>query len=127
MEIIKVELPTSLKAAGHIPHFENEWNPHRHYLAAIEEGQIVGLVCFNWQPGWLENAFGIGYVSVAEAFRGRGVATALTDAFFALAAKEHRGVFVTAYEPDGKRYLRKLIQRAASRHQVSYVERDYLT
>ena len=125
MEILKVELPTSLVPAAPIPHFYDEWRSDRHYLAAVENGMVVGLVCFLWQSARVDNSFGLAYASVADGFRNRGIAKALMTAFFALAARHSRGIYVTSYEPDGQLYLRKIILRAAKTHNVPIVERDY--
>jgi GNAT superfamily N-acetyltransferase len=117
MDIIKLQypFPPSLKAAAPIPYFRDGWNRHRHYFAAVEDEKILGLVCFNEQSAWLENAFGMGYTSVAEGYRNRGIASALTEAFFAFAANQQRGIYVTPYEPDGMLYLRKLVLRAVEK------------
>jgi GNAT superfamily N-acetyltransferase len=129
MDVIKLQhpFPPSLKAAAPIPYFQDGWNPHRRYFAAVEDGKILGLVCFNEQSAWLENAFGMGYTSVAEGYRNRGIASALTEALFAFAADQQRGVYVSQYEPDGKLYLRKLVLRAAEKYQVRILERDFIS
>lgn len=127
MDVIKLQypFPTSLKPAAPIPFFEDGWNPHRHYFAAVEEGKILGFVCFKEQSTRLENAFGMGYTSVAEGYRNRGVAAALIDTFFVFAACQQRGIFVSQYEPDGELYLRKLILRAADKYKVRILEMDF--
>jgi predicted N-acetyltransferase YhbS len=125
MEIVKVALPTSLGISGHIPHFYGEWRSDRHYLAAVEDGLVVGLVCFTWQSARVDNSFGLAYASVSNAWRNKGIAKALMHEFFALAARLNRGIYVTAYEPDGQRYLRKVLLQAAQTHKVPIVEYDY--
>lgn len=129
MDVIKLQypFPVSLKPAAPIPHFEDGWNPHRQYFAAVEDGKVLGLLCYIEQSAWLENAFGMGYTSVAQEYRNRGIAAALVEAFFAFAASEQRGIFITPYEPDGKLYLRKLVLRAATKHKVRILERDFIS
>jgi hypothetical protein len=51
----------------------------------------------------------------------------LTEAFFAFAANQQRGIYVTPYEPDGMLYLRKLVLRAVEKYKVRVLERDFIS
>lgn len=107
-----------------MPFFEG-WRPAYKYLAAADPAnhdEVVGLICFKDTTAYVPDFLGLTYLTVARAHRNKGVATALAQALFARAKAMRKGVFVSAYEPDGRRYLRKVLRRTSRSLKVPLLE-----
>ena len=94
-----------------IPFFDIEMVSHRSYLAAIESGCVVGLVSFVESSMRVPGALGVGFVSTHSGHRGCGVARRMLEALYELAAHENKPIAMSAYEPDGERWLRPLLAK----------------
>lgn len=107
-----------------MPFFDG-WRPGRKYIAATDPAnhdEVVGLVCFKDTTAYVPDFLGLVYLSVAREHRNKGIATALAQALLAHAKAKGKGVFVSAYEPDGRRYLRKVLRRVSRSQKVPLLE-----
>lgn len=111
-----------------MPFFDG-WRADRKYVAATDptnREEVVGLLCFKDAATCAPECLGLTYVSVAREHRNKGIATALVQALFTYAKAQGKGVFVSAYEPDGLRYLRKVVRRRARALKVPMAEMSEL-
>lgn len=107
-----------------MPFFEG-WRCCRKYLAATDPAnhdEVIGLICFKDTTAYVPGYLSLAYVSVAREHRNKGIATALARALFTHAKVKGKGVFVSAYEPDGRRYLRKVLRRTSRSLRVPMLE-----
>jgi GNAT superfamily N-acetyltransferase len=103
-------------------YFSHDVVEYRSYLLCEINGEVAGMVVFVENTQWMENAFGLGAVTVSPRFKNQGVGTFLVDAFFHLALLHGKQVRSTPYEPEGKLYLRSVMRRAAAKYDVNLQE-----
>ena len=105
-------------AVESMPFFDG-WMAQRRYIAAISQGRIVGLLC---HTDHREGVMVMTYLSVAQAWRGQGVATRLARVF--LEEARSRGVVagITAYEELGQQYLKPVLHRFAQAGDIELFE-----
>lgn len=95
---------------------------HRSFIGAFFDGNLVGVICFNFCSFKDPNAFGIGYVSTHSEYKNRGIAKMMLEKFFELAKKNNKKVRNTWYEPEGQKFLKDTgtIDRIAKKYGVIY-------
>lgn len=98
------------------------FNPEapRNYLVAKSNGKVVGLVCYVESSFVAPHCYGIAYVETV--LKNQGIATQLCEKFFNKAKKLNKGIRATSYEPEGRLYLKKVLQRLSQEKEVELVE-----
>lgn len=109
---------------GSIRFFNHGMIGCRTFIAVYHDQKIVGLASLTESSNWHDNAIGVGYISTHKGYRKKGVAKLLVETLFNYAATTHRDISNTSYEPDGKLYLRHVMQRVSTQHpEVTLYER----
>jgi predicted N-acetyltransferase YhbS len=109
----------------HISHGDllKKLEPHRWYVLAIDDNNhIVGLVSLVKSSFSNPAYVGLGAIEVAPAFRHQGIAKHLMKMMLRLSRKVGKGLRMTAYAPDGERYLRPFMRPLATTMSVELLE-----
>lgn len=89
---------------------------HLRFLVATEGLEVLGVVGLVLDSHRVPGAIGLAFLSVRQEHRNRGVATCLVSALFELAQARRQDIANTHYKPDGERWLKAVLHRAATKH-----------
>lgn len=95
---------------------ENLFMQDRNYLVCIDEdtSKVVGVVCYKETSGYSADHVGLGYVSVAQNYKNKKIATTLLRMLFEkIAVLGKNGLRVGYYEPEGELYLPAVLNSLA--------------
>lgn len=96
---------------------------YRNYLVAHQDGIVMGMIVFNHNTQWMDNAFGVSAVEVLPAFKNQGIAKALITELFRHAEMEGKDISITPYEDEGERYIKHIFRRCQHQYDVMIQER----
>lgn len=96
-----------------IPFLKHDLGARREFLTAYDGPLVVGVAGLVRDSHRVPGALGVSFISTHCDHLNRGVATALVRALFDLAARRGQDIANTAYEPDGHKWLRPVLQRVA--------------
>ena len=106
--------PVALKK--HFPFLSPSIRYERSFLVAYAGEEVVGILMLMANPMWFPGTLCLSAMGSHIDYRNRGVATGLTEALFDHARKLRINISVTAYEPDGRKWLRPVIWKTQERY-----------
>jgi predicted subunit of tRNA(5-methylaminomethyl-2-thiouridylate) methyltransferase len=104
--------------------FSKKYIHERSYIIAIKEQlifgtkkeTIVGIVSIVEASSRIDNSIGIGFVNTHAKFRNCGIAKELVERLFQFANEEKKHISNTAYEAEGDKWLKPLMQNASEKY-----------
>lgn len=86
----------------------------RTYIVALNQGEVVGVVSLVDKSFRINNAIGVGFVSVHQDYKHQGIAKKLVEALFSYAKGLKKHISNTPYEPEGLLWLKPAMTRNAA-------------
>lgn len=99
--------------ASAIEFFFADITAHRSYIAAFDGDKVVGLAGFREKSWRVPDAIGVSFISTHRGHQNQGITSQLVSNLFAYARASNKSLAMSAYEPQGLKYLRPVIQRTA--------------
>ena len=86
---------------------------NRTYIVAMLNNVVVGVVSVADKSARINNAIGVGFVSVHEDYQRKGISTKLVEHLFSYARTLKKHIANTRYEQEGLLWLKPAMLRAA--------------